>query len=731
MADWKAFEIKIPGKDLLEQVRQVLETLLVFLEIVKALLEAIKLFLIDLTNPIRPIVEAIMALITQLFESLKRTGLFGYFDIPNPLEDPSFDRFKGGYQAFTERFKASLFDSRDPFRPQPAPSINQSGFVLIVADAETVFGLLRLIKILLRFFGKELLSPMYTAPANVKVFAAGTKPGALGGQNIDPILQTAAVFGAELKGIAVEWSLATNQFPPDPGFQDLVANVGSEFIPQKWLIERSDEPQGPPTRTVEAETNFEDRRGQPIKRLEKVRDEYGDFFREFNKVFIIDPTQNAATFFLGQLGTFRYIDDTAEKGKVYHYRIRAFSGDLDASDGGSINLKDPEKDPKLNTYIQRYPSTTNDPVIVGRPSPIVQGRIPDIPPDFDVITNLRFTFQMAFALAFHLEKNPTATFDADGRPTGGTSAQDVGRGSLTNLGGALSQIIPALTLGFVQPEGDDLGAGTVGGASFDTPPTNSSVDPVTGSYPDVTHNYFSVKAHSARLAQYVGGALLENSAMLYPLRDLYQGTIPRPVPTQGNWSSGITTNEKMVYAFNDIPDDFPETFHPKVYETYIAAYNDVNARLNLLDIINFIKSFTLGGTKPDWVAISLFRDIIPWSGDFIYDLLNRIDALLDAFQSIIDEIKAFIDALIRKIEVMERFIKFLIEILNYLDSFSVGFYFLAVPNTDQGIPGWIQAIDNAGGSPPPSGPGGYTAGIALAYSGPNVDAFASAFGLIF
>ena len=111
--------------------------------------------------------------------------------------------------------------------------------------------------------------------------------------------------------------------------------------------------------------------------------------------------------------------------------------------------------------------------------------------------------------------------------------------------------------------------------------------------------------------------------------------------------------------------------------------------------------------------------------------MNRIDALLDAFKSAIDEIKAFIDTVVRKIDILERFIKYLIEILNYLDSFSVGFFFLSVPSTAAGIPGWISAIDNAGGTKPPSGPGGYSAGVSLAYAGTNVDAFATAFSLIF
>lgn len=324
-----------------------------------------------------------------------------------------------------------------------------------------------------------------------------------------------------------------------------------------------------------------------------------------------------------------------------------------------------------------------------------------------MITNIEDAFRMAFALGFHLPLDPTADFDAEGRPISGTPVSQVGRGSLTNIGGVLSQILPITYTGKI------------------------TADPTTKDFPDVTQNFLSVKLQSSRLTQAVGSSLLENSAMLNPLRDLFQGTIPRPIPSVGNFIDNNNTIGQMVVAFNNIPSDFPTAYHPEVYQTSAAAFSDVNTRLNLLGAINFIKSFTLGGTPPDWISISMLRDIIPWSGQFIYDLLNRIDALADAFRSAIDELKAFVDTITRKITILERFIQYLIEILNYLDSFSAGFFFLNVPSTGGGIPAWISSIDNAGGTRPPSGPGGYSAGVALAYAGTNVDAFVTAFGLIF
>lgn len=713
MSDWKALEIKIPGKDLLESVRGGLESLVTFLEVIKALLETISLFLIDFSNPVRALVEALLALVSQLFESLRRTGAYGYFDFPNPTEDPNFDRFRGGYQAFTQRFKSSLYDSRDPFRPQPIPGSTQSGFTLIVADAESVFGLLRLVKILQRFFGKEVLSAQYAAPANVKALPVGSKD--------DPILRVADLFGVDIGGIAVEWSLATNQFPPDPGFTDLVATVSSEVIPQKWLIEKTSRPEGPELVSKEVTTNYLGRDGLAIKRQERVRDESGDFFRKFEDYLVIDAQTATATYVLGQLGKFRYIDKDVEKNKTYHYRVRAFSGSLDVS-GTSLNLGEPEYDSNKNEWLLRWPSTdpSGDPAVMGRPGPIVTALIPDIPKDLNLITALENTFKMAFSLGFHLQLPGGLTFDSDGRNTGSTMPSDVGVGSMVNIAGPLS----LLNVSYGTPEGVTISSsGAV---------SKVEVDAVTGEYPDVVHNYFSVKAYAAKLARATAMSLYESGEGLVSFRNLFKGAPPYPVAGgKGHLSSNTGTIEGIVSQFNILPDDFPEVYDPKVYETYYFAYNSADVRLNLLRVIQFLSAFSLGGTKPDWVSISLLQDVVPWTGKFLYELMSRINGLLDAYRSAMDELKSYIDLFVAKIDALERFIQFLIEILNFLDSFSAGFYLLSVPNTDKGLPGWIEAIDNAGGTPPPSGPGGYTAGVGLAYVGTNVDAFATAFGLIF
>src|SRR5215467_9964959 len=125
--DWKALSIQIPGENLLEPARTALEGLMVYLEVTKAILESVKVFLVDFGNPIKPLVEALLQMIVDLFQSLKQAGLYGWFDVPNPLVDPNFYKFVGGFQAFVQRFKASLIDPKDPNRPQPVEGATNSG----------------------------------------------------------------------------------------------------------------------------------------------------------------------------------------------------------------------------------------------------------------------------------------------------------------------------------------------------------------------------------------------------------------------------------------------------------------------------------------------------------------------------------------------------------------------------------------------------------------------------
>jgi len=694
MADWSSVKLEIPGKDLLEPLRGILETLMIFLEVIKAILQVIQVFLIDFPNPLKALLLSLLALVNSLFESLKRTGLFAWYDIPDPMKDPNFYRNSGGFQAFTERFKASLFDTKDPNRPQPLAGANKSGFVILMVDVENVFDLLKKLGILMRFFGKELTQPQYGPPTNAKVTMADSKD--------QPLLRVRDVFSNPPKALVVEWGLSDALTPPDPGFSDMVSQVGATFIPQKFLIEKSTVANGEPL-IGELETVFENKQGQTLKRQVQATDQYGDPVRVYQEYIVMEPS--SAEGFIGQLTKFRYIDKNVKPDTTYYYRVRAFSGGL-ALSGNKVDWS-PKEEPNNQEFVARWPGdSASNPPVMGRPTTVLSGRIPTLPAGFDVIKVLEAIFQAGFSLGFHLSPSPESKFNANGDPIEPTELVEVGRGSLSNISGPVSNLIPIV---------------------FTAPPEQ---DAVSGSLPDTTWQQKVVKFRAAALANTVGNSLLENSSNLLNFRTFMQGTLAKPITNTGGYINGNTTTpEKLVVAMTTATKDYKTVRDKALYDTALLAYTDLAIRQNVLSIVNFIKAFTLGGNPPDWVSISLFRDVVPWAGALIYEILAKVDALVDAFKGAAEEIGAFINLLIKKIEVLERFVKFLVSILDLILSFSISFSFLNVTGLNA-LEDWISAIDNAGNKPIQN-PGGYTGGVCIAYVAPNVTAFETALDILF
>jgi len=736
MATWQSFSIQVPGEDFLEPVREILETLLVYLEVLKTLLDTIKTFLIDFGNPLKALIEALLALIVELLNTLRVSGFYGYFDVPDLLIDPNLDQFFGGTSAFTTRFKQSIYDSKDMNRPQPRQGSTKSGFVLLVVEAETIFGLLALIRQLLRFFGKDFTAPKYAAPANFKALPVGDSG--------DPLLSVASLFSSGIKAVQLSWTLPTNMETPDPGFRDLVVKVADEFIPPAFLVERSDLPpaqavnvsSGDYTSPVSLAAMHDpatsglpqyDRLteftvpGSPGERLpvtESLLDDTGEPVIKFQRYTVIDGVN--VTNILGQLGTFRYLDTDIELGKTYYYRVHAYSGDLDVVNSGTassyLNWKaatPPGANPEQYGYTMTWPSRTSDAVIMGKATAILPVTVPKVIPDFDVIEVLRRLFQTAFSLDFHIPLSPDATFDDSGNPTGDTSPAQIGRSTITSIASALAafQSFPILgVLSSLEAAGQSVSTG----------------NPITGTPTQMPWEKVSVQRQSSRLALSMAQAMLTaGENVLSDFRDIMQGPFQAGYPSTVYLDpAGDPDLENLVFYFTAVPVN---TAGIKRFET---GYTDATVRKNVKVAIQFCLNLSGVGVTPDWIAIVPLRDIIPWSGQLIYEILNAIEKLLAAFKGVMDEIKAFIDLLIRKIDAMERFIEFLIQILNFIDGLQVGAYILNASGITGGPGEWANLIDTAL-NPPPNRPGGYSGGVGLAYVAPNVAAFEAALGVIF
>ena len=780
---WKSFAIQTPGKDFLGKARNILETLLVYLELVKAFLETVKGFLVDFGNPLKLLLDSLIKLIVTLIKTLQQTGIYALFDTPDPFKDPRLTDFEGGFVAFKRRFKGSLVDVEDFNRPQPIKGALTGGFVLIVADAGEPALLMSLIKTLLKFFGQEFFKPIYGPPANVRVVPVGASG--------DPILAVTKVFKDQVKAVAVEWSLASVAPTADPAYEGLAGSVAQEFHPPSWLIERSEVPLNNEILDTEIDDpakvgqvvrytdtgliNPRPAPGQPanqvVKKKQKLLDENGDPFIKFQAYAILSPGNNPASFFAGQLGTFRFLDNGVEIDKTYFYRVRAFSGKLVLTGTGSDpdtpaigKLTFPKSAIKRNmndagTWFFEWPGLPSNPVVVGRPSQVVRVKIPKINPKFDVVEVLRRLFLTAFSFNFQLPLPPPVTkkdakgkdvvnplgyvvflpqFNADGDPLPPLDATDIGKGLLTKLAGVLGSFIamPVIRLD-----------GTLFATKYE-------VNPATGKLPDMPWQMKQVRFQAARNTVKFAGVFLDVPATLVEaFRALMQGPLPAGTPTTKGTLTGADTLEKMVFALTKTTfvqgtagkaasavletdvfstDVFGSlTVDQDTAATYGTAFMDPIVRKNLQAAINFLLATASQGVPPNWIQISILRDLIPWSGQLLYDLLAKIQALADAFKGVIDELKGFIDLLVRKIDTFERFLKFLLDILSYIESLSTGFFLLNVTGLTGNVDQWFEAIETAGGDAPASGYYGYTAGICFAYLAPDVTALEAAFSAIF
>jgi hypothetical protein len=522
-----------------------------------------------------------------------------------------------------------------------------------------------------------------------------------------------------IEAVQLQWALPTSLETPDPGFSDVVTKVAKELIPPKFLIERSvinpasqkiDISQ---LQTADSAGTVEFNRSTwtnvtspstPVLIRQLLRDEYGDPVVKFQQYKILDQT--SITSILGQLGKFRYIDDDVEENTTYYYRVRALSGDLKmAGDQPAFPTLDQLTfSIESDSPVMAWPTNPSTGVVMGKASGIISVTVPKRidPAQFDVVENLKRLLQTAFSLDFHLQVDPS-----------GPPSTQTGRGSLMNLAGALAVFESYLVIG-------DLSRANTINESFQP-------DPITGLEPQLPWQKSSVRRQAARLADAVAAALLQSGFdALNGFRNIMQGALPAGPIATGGTLAGANTLEKVVKAFTPT-----EGLTTKTATTFVDGYSDASLRENVLAAVSYIKSYSLGGAPVDWIAVVPLRDIVPWSGQLIYDLLDKIRALLDAYQGVMAEIKAFIDLIERKIAALERFIEFLINILNFIQSLQIGAYVLSVPELNGSAQSWVNAIDTAGGTKPPSGPGGYSAGVAFGYVAQDITAFKTAFSTIF
>lgn len=745
--EWKALEISIPAKEGIQYVTGLLETLNVFLEVTRTILDLVKALLIGLANPILALAKALYALLLNAIESLSQTGLYSWQLLPDLRTDPYCKLLEGGYPNFVERWKGSLQDSMDLNRPQPVPNFNTGGFIMVVVDSNGIPPILKLIKLFSSFMDVKLAP--YPAPVNLKAYPMDSDENPL----FDFADYAIADSSDALNGVLLEWSNPTNISTPDSGYKGLGADLSAEFLPTKWLVEvsrtypsertKGDEKDGviepgifyysrtlPTTATDTAPTADEpavDIYGQPVILMERT--------------FVLDSFLGGLAGYFNKFRyTFKFTADQSyfKRGQTYYFRVRQFDGTPTITDYRFKVGQMVERSDQSSVYYYE-PSGTD--LNLGQPSNIIALRMPEKLPDFDVVECLRHVFLAAYSLNFQQPVELTVKgVDTNGNPVFNQPVFDEATG----------QTVPPYGANVLYGQGELVAESPIGAGKITplqtipegryTPDTAGYVD--YGAAAPWVSSSFRLKA--ATMANQYAELLLQ-AGTIGDFQALVQGNLPYSF-TDSYLSSGLSgvmqarTIEELVTSLTPIQKSFPTTIDPtgskvsiteKDVLTFGHAYYDVGVRRSVVAAVRFLKTLSYQGLPPDWSRVGLI-DMVPWSRQLLDNLMNFIQGLVDAYQEVTKEITEFIDLLKRKIAVIERTIKFVIYILNLIENLSVGFYLLTAYNLTGGVASWFEAIDSSGGDKPPStGTGGYTAGICLAYLAPSPGGIQAAFSSLF
>lgn len=183
-----------------EKTDAVFEVVNLTFALVNSALDFIASLLIDFTNPLKPIIEEIIALLESFISDLRNFGWYLTYD-RKEFENPT-EKLLGGYPAFENRMIEKLLNLKDPTRPNFSPQSKVFAMTFFAgADASKLGAIIALLKKLLKLFlSFKGESDKAEAPINLQV-----------GYYNDVVREIELPNTYKPDGIRVKWNL-----PPPP-----------------------------------------------------------------------------------------------------------------------------------------------------------------------------------------------------------------------------------------------------------------------------------------------------------------------------------------------------------------------------------------------------------------------------------------------------------------------------------------------------------------------------------
>lgn len=777
MANWQTiefnFDIFEPIKPPVESALQALQTIEAVLE---TLLDLLKPFFLDITNPLSALVALLLSAVRAIINQIESAGfniLLVHPDFSNTDFAAVLNSVSGAYPGFESKVVGKFFDTSDIFRPQYPPG-STVGMIVFYVGADSPGDLLGLLFNLLSLIKHPVLFQGLPAPIDLKV-----RPVMQGG---DSISQFKHLFESGIQNqLSLEWRMP--QQPIGNGSSGLfnqLVGFYNQFRFPNFIVER----QGPfPQEDGESEKDVRgnileltvdsttlgskvdaltDRYNFPrVRSTVPVREEDGSVFRIFDTkraiVFSGDGSNaetadgdadglnassssivpSASSLVRGiATGRYRFLDEDLEHGKTYYYRVRAFFGDardyLDNNQDGIVQ--------KGNQKVIRFENMT-----LGQPSNVVKGFVPrELPANtdavaFEIYDDLFRAIQAGVLLNFEMPR----TFPA-------------GNQLATPLAGDPSSLQTAQAGAFLDfPENTTrrdeqrTGWGTLGQLGNQIGPLKSQA----ANSEELRQNVV-FQATCRRLTNTVLNTIVSNPELHNILINQWSNSVQGVVEGLETDSSGGRTwgfvgivngissdSASKIDAYLALEDNYsagspitgPVPLDPLGTNTGLSKQPNsvsIQQRQELAEFLRTALSVNSANTGYlAWYSVTvgdLFPDLTPFMFDFEQFLLS----LLKAVNSALQEITEIIETLLAQIRALEQILQTILQIIDILSVQASVSVLVSGPTTNGSASTLVQELINSQNKPGDS-PFGLHSGIVMTFGGPGEGSVAALSALKF
>jgi hypothetical protein len=382
-SEWVSVSVTPPPaiSTAISQLDNILTGVSTILESTAAVLEVVKIFLVDVTNPIASILQTFSSLTDTIIADLNKTGLYLYVDLPKFTDDGYGSNLLGGMTAWRQRMTYAFLSPDVTDKPNFSNTASAASFHIVVTSSN-IGELLQSFGFLLALF-KQKSTPEMNPPKNFQVRAINkdfydtyynsmgylddtkitqeqnllinntasiTQAFMSGGTIVNPetlnlVLRYDVITGEEFIIDLSSGAVLSNGGTPDASL--LTWKLDQKLIPNTFRIERTEVKGG----TVE--THEEKDTDGNVVSTELTKDQNGQPIVSADTIDTISVNFGYGDAMVGAANEqFVYLDTNVQPGKTYYYRVVPIYG-------VQSNVATPTIDPSVNEITKKINSLIN------------------------------------------------------------------------------------------------------------------------------------------------------------------------------------------------------------------------------------------------------------------------------------------------------------------------------------------------------------------------------------